>query len=436
MNRVEEIGGIHAVVFEDYRGRVPLLERKCGTPVNPSGKDLWVLCLDHDRAQTILRYGQAGINEYVTASRANTFEAQIAMLPPEAAVVFARTNGDDDGLMRALHPDVVAAGQNFIWRTGSYHLSAETAQAGHYMTRETRIGPSCADFPAFRAAVSKASARLRKRAPPPYNDRQGVRVVSAAAAALLRGLREPGVRALRHWLELGGKGKDGRWFSLSCSAFSPDTVEGVVAIHFEYGDPRITSRIVYRDGSVLNDLGLRLVQTLPDTVAHALIGLPADRAVSAAGLDGWPVREIDQNGSGTFLGIDIPSVPVDGLQSAASLAPEEATGLLAGLLTYDLRRHPVAGPLIRERDSNWPSLADEPCLLKGGADAMATLSALGAETAAFLLSQVLMDDRETSIGLEPWLGRGRLERRLDQIVVTGGEMVELALTSLMPGRVT
>lgn len=433
MNRLEQIGGVHAAVFENYRGRVPLLERKTGIPINPDGTDLWVLCLDEDRAQTILRYGQAGINEYVTSARANTFEAQISMLPPEAAVVFAKTNGDDDGLMREMHPAVAAAGQEFVWRQGVYHLAAETAKFGQYLTRETRIGPSCADFPAFHAAVARASARLRKRAPAPYSDPPGVQVVSAAAAVLLEGLREPGVKALRHWLGLGGKGKDGRWLSLSSAAFSPDMVEGVVAVHLEYGDPRVTSRIEYRDGSVLNDLGLRLAQTLPDTVAHGLVGLPADQAVSAAGLGSWPIRESDQTGTGTFLGMDIPSVPVDGATSAHGMAPADAQRLLADILRYDLRQHPVAGPLIRERDRNWPLLPDVPCLLKGGADAMATLSALGPETAAFVLSQLLMDDRGTAIGLDPWLGGGTLERRLDQIVVTGGEIMELAHTSLMPG---
>jgi len=434
MNRIEEIGGVHAAVFEDYRGRVPLLERKCGTPVNPTGKDLWVLCLDEDRARAILRYGQIGINEYVTSSRANTFEAQISMLPPEAAVVFAKTNGDDDALLRRLYPEVTAAGQKFVWRTGSYHLSGETAEAGRYMTRETRIGASSDDFPKFRAAVARASARLRRRAPPPFEDAHGIEVVSAAAGSLMQGLREPGMRALRHWLGLGGEGEDGRWLSLSAEAFDPRAVEGVEVIHLEYGHPRITSNICYRDGSVLNDLGLQLAQTLPDTVAHGLIGLPANKAISAAGLSGWTIRESHQTGEGTFLGLDMPPVPLHGLPHAEPLAHDDASGLLAAILGCDLRTHPVAGPLIRERDQTWPSVVDTPCLLKGGADAMAMLSALGPETAAFLLSQVLMDD-QTTIGLSPWLGRGSLERRLDQIVVTGGEIVELAHTSLMPGSI-
>lgn len=434
MNRIEEIGGIHAVVFEDYRGRVPLLERRCGTPINPSGRDLWVLCLDEDRAGAILRYGQTGINEYVTAARACTFEAQIAMLPDEAAVVFAKTKGDDNGLMRRLHPDVVAAGQKFTWRAGSYHLSAETVQSGRYVTRETRIGPSSSDFVGFRAAVAKASARLRTRTPPPFDDAPDMQVVSAAAGLLLAGLREPGARALRHWLGLAGEGKAGRLLSLSAEAFSPDVAEGVAEIHLEYGSPRIRSRILYRNGSVLDDLGLELAHTLPDTVAHGLIGLAVDRAVDAAGLAGWPICESHQRGSGTFLGLDIPSAPVDGLSFAGPLPPAEAAGLLASILRQDLRQHPVAGPLIAERDRNWPFLANAPCLMKGGADALATLSALGPETAAFLLSQILMED-QTSVDLEPWLGRGTLERRLDQIAVTGGETVELAHTPLMPENI-
>lgn len=436
MNRIEEIGGIHAAVFEDYRGRVPLLERKCGTPVNPSGRDLWVLCLDEDRARTILRYGQAGINEYVTSARANTFEAQIAMLPPEAAVVFARTNGDDDLLMLPMYPEVAGRGQRFIWRAGSYHLSAETAKMGRYMTRETRIGASCDDFSRFRASVAKASARLLKRAPPPFQDAQDIQIVSAAAGILLGGLREPGVRTLRHWLGLQGKGNDGRWLSLSAGAFSPDTVEGVEAIHLEYGHPRITSRICYHDGSVLSDLGLQLSQPLPDTVAHGARGMTIDAIADAAALGPWTIHEVDVAESGTFLGLLMPSVPVGAIEAPDPLGQAEADRLLAKMLMCDLRSLPATASIIAERDRSCGYDMDAPCRLKGGIEAMSTLSMLGSETAAFLLSQVLMDDEQTTIALDPWLGGGTLERRLDQIVVTGGETVDLIDTALMPGSIS
>lgn len=435
MNQLRQVDDAWAVVFESYRRRVPLLERKVGTPVNPEGTDLWVLCFDEDEARGILRYGAFGINEYVTADRRHTFERHLARLPDNAAVIFSKKRGDDHAFMASCHPEIERSGQRFVWSKGTYSLDAETTEFDRYVTRTARVGRHDLSSEDFHAKAIAVSRRLAKKAPRPFDVEPQDIVVSSAAAELLSHLTAPAATRFRHWLDHAGRADGDKRIVLSVGCFASDTAPGVDAMVIEHGVGRFRSRIVYSHG-VLNDLGLRLPGRLPDSVMHGSVGMPIDRIVDASGLGAWPVREVTLDEKGSFFGLDIPAVPLTPPAGMPPLPDDVARDRLARLLSRDLRTVKCLASILGEMDANGVRDPSEPWLLKGGLDVVGVLSALGPETAAHVLEELCSPEASRPVDLSPWLGQGQIERNIDQLSIRNAACIPLAQTSLMPSETT
>lgn len=434
MKRMETVGDVHAVVFERYRRRVPLLENKVGTPVNPEGIDLWVLCPSEDEARRIFQYGEFGINEYVTSARRHTYERHIPVLPPDAAVVFSKTAGDDHAIMGDCHPHLERLAQKVTWRKGTYYLEVETAHFDRYVTRESRIGPDSLERDEFHAQLVVTSRRLAKKAPHPFEYGETGLVLSAAAAALLAHLTAPAATTFRHWLDLDADCKENRRLVLSSTSFEGEETGGVEAVTFERHAHRLRSTIVYTDGSVLNDLGLRISTRLPDSVLHASVGMDIDRIVSAAGLGQWTVHEVDLDSDQSYFGIRIPAVPLEPPVGLPPLPADQAQAKLARLLARDLRSVRCIEPILREMDGNGLQDPSVPYVLRAGLDVVGVLGVLGPEVAGHLVSEVTAHDACRPATLAPWLGQGRLERNVDQLTISDAPPIPLVDTCLVQGN--
>lgn len=437
MTRIERIGGIHAVVFESYRGHVPLLERKVGPLVNSEGTDLWVLCMDERIAMKIEAFGHLGINEYVTGHRRHTYAEVLPLLPDDAAVTFSRMEKDgDDTVMRIAYPEVSAAGQRFVWRGGTYRLVATTAKDGRHLKVESRIARTATTAEKFAEAVRRASRRLAARAPKPFDDADDVVSVSEAGATVISGLTHPAAAMFRHWLARNADDGNVTSISFSARAFDADVAEGVDLVTFERASPRILTTIRYLDGSTLVDLGLTVPRPLPETVLRSSVGTTIDRLVDGVGIGSWPVRSANTTGKGVFFDLRIPSVPIGTVPGLPPMEEDRARRMLEHVLGQDLRKMPRTGPSIIERDRACGYDGGQACMIGGGPGEIAVLTGVGYETAAFLISQLVDLPDGTMIDMSPWIASGTLRRRMENVILTDGQARALASSSLMPERTT